>query len=76
MEISRNLSKQSFSTGSGRVTLKNCLGDYSHLLKSPHFNCRFLDVMVLIRVFLLYMLNTIEAFVIFRNLQGVSESVK
>ena len=37
MEISGNLSKQSFSTGSGRITLKICLRDYFHLLKSPHF---------------------------------------
>ena len=37
MEISRNLSKQPFSTGSGRITLKNSLRDYSHLLKTPGF---------------------------------------
>ena len=37
MEISRNLSEQPFSTGSGRVTLKNSLRDYFHLLKSPDF---------------------------------------
>ena len=37
MEISRNLSKQPFSTGSGRKTLKNYLRDYFHLLKSPDF---------------------------------------
>ena len=36
-EISRNLSKQPFSTGSGRITLKNSLRDYFHLLKSPDF---------------------------------------
>ena len=37
MEISRNLSKQLFSTGSGRKTLKNSQRDYCHLLKSPDF---------------------------------------
>ena len=37
MEISRNLSKQSFPTDSGRITLKNSLRDYVHLLKSPNF---------------------------------------
>ena len=37
MEISGKLSKQPFSTGSGRITLKNCLRDYFHLLKSPSF---------------------------------------
>ena len=37
MEISRNLSKQPFSTGSGRKTLKKSLRDYFHLLKSPDF---------------------------------------
>ena len=35
MEISRNLSKQPFPTDSGRITLKNSLRDYVHLLKSP-----------------------------------------
>ena len=37
MEISRNLSKHPFPTGSGRITLKNSLKDYLHLLKSPDF---------------------------------------
>ena len=37
MEISRNLSEQTFSTGSGRITLENSLRDYFHLLKSPEF---------------------------------------
>ena len=37
MEISRNLSKQPFPTDSGRITLKNSLRDYVHLLKSPDF---------------------------------------
>ena len=50
MEISRNLSKQPFSTSSGRITLKNCLKDCFHLLKSP--GCRFLYVLVLLRQFL------------------------
>ena len=36
MEIIRNLSKQSFPAGSGRITLKNSLRDYLHLLKSPN----------------------------------------
>ena len=36
MEINRNLSNQPFSTGSGRITLTNCLEDYFHLLiKTP-----------------------------------------
>ena len=57
--MSRNLSKQQFSTGSGRLTLKNCLRDYFHLLKSTEFKFRFLDVLVLICGFLLYyLLNT------------------
>ena len=38
MEINRNLSKQPFSSGSGRITLKNSLRDYFHLLKSPDFS--------------------------------------
>ena len=37
MKISRNLSQQPFSTGSGRKTLKNPLRDYFYLLKSPDF---------------------------------------
>ena len=37
MEIIRNLSKQSFPAGSGRITLKSSLGDYLHLLKSSDF---------------------------------------
>ena len=37
MEISRNLSKQPFPTDSGRITLKNSLRDYVHLLKFPDF---------------------------------------
>ena len=37
MEISRNLSKQPFSTSSGRIKLKNSLRDYFYLLKSPDF---------------------------------------
>ena len=37
MEIIRNLSKQSFPAGSGKITLKNSLRDYFHLLKSPDF---------------------------------------
>ena len=42
MEISGNLSKQLFSTGFGRITLKNCLRDCLHLLKSPHFRLQVL----------------------------------
>ena len=42
MEISRNLSKHPFSTGSSRVTLKNCLRDYFDLLKSPDFRLQVL----------------------------------
>ena len=37
MEISRDLSKQPFLTGSGRKTLKNSLRDYFHLLQSSDF---------------------------------------
>ena len=33
METSGNLSDQPFSTGYGRITLKNCLQNYFHLLK-------------------------------------------
>ena len=54
MEISGNLSKQLFSRGSSRITLKNCLRDSFHLLKSPHLGCRFSDVMLLVREILLY----------------------
>ena len=36
-KISRNLSKQAYPIGSGRITLKNFLRDYPHLLKSPNF---------------------------------------
>ena len=37
MEIIRNLSKQSLPAGTGRITQKNSLRDYLHLLKSPNF---------------------------------------
>ena len=37
MEISSSLSKQPFPTDSGRITLKNSLRDYVHLLKFPGF---------------------------------------
>ena len=37
MKISRNLSIQPLSTGSGRITLKNSLRDYFHLLNFPDF---------------------------------------
>ena len=37
MEIIKNLSEQSFPAGSGRITLKNSLRDYLHLLKSSDF---------------------------------------
>ena len=37
MEIIRNLSKQSLPAGSGRITLKNSLRDYLHLLKFSNF---------------------------------------
>ena len=50
MKIDRNLSKQLFSTGSGRITLKK---DHFHLLKSPDLRLWVLDVLVLIRGFLL-----------------------
>ena len=43
MEISRNLSKQPFSTGSGRKTRENSLRDYFHLLKSPDFRLLVLE---------------------------------
>ena len=44
MEISGKLSKQSFSTGSGRITLKNCLKDYFHLLLAD-FYCTLFTIM-------------------------------
>ena len=37
MEISRNLSEQSFQADFERITLKNYLRDYLHPLKSPDF---------------------------------------
>ena len=37
MQVSGKLSKQSFSKGSGRITLKNCLKEYFQTLKSPDF---------------------------------------
>ena len=51
MQIYANLSDQPFSTDTGRITLKNCLKDHFHLLKSPNLGCSLLDVMVLIRGF-------------------------
>ena len=37
MEIGRKLPKQPFSTGSGRITLRECQRDYFRLFKSPDF---------------------------------------
>ena len=37
MEISGHISKQHFTEGSGRKTLKNLLGNYFDLFKSLHF---------------------------------------
>ena len=54
MEITGNLSRQPFSTGSGRIILKNYVKDYFDLLESPDFRLWFSDVLVLIRGFLLY----------------------
>ena len=42
MEISGDLSKETFSTGCGRVTLKNCLCGYFHHLKSSEFRLQVL----------------------------------
>ena len=38
MEINRNLSERPCSTGFGKITSKNCLRDYFHLLKSQDFS--------------------------------------
>ena len=56
MEISlRNLSKQPFSTGSGRIALKKLSKETIFTSENPQIlGCRFLDVLVLIRGFLLY----------------------
>ena len=54
MKISGNLSNKTFSTGSGRITPKNCLRDYFHLSYPHILDCRSLVVMVLICGFLLY----------------------
>ena len=55
MKISGNLSKQPFSRGSGRITLKNCLLENIFVPENPQIlGCRFLDALVVIRGFLLY----------------------
>ena len=54
MEISGNLSTPPFSTGSGKITLKNSLRNHFYFLKSPDLGCSFLDVQVLISRFLLF----------------------
>ena len=50
---------KSFSTDSGNITLKNCPRDYFHLLQSLDLGCRFLNMLVLIRGFLLYFSNQV-----------------
>ena len=42
MEISTTLSKQPFSTGYGRITLRNWPRDYSHILKYRYFRLQVL----------------------------------
>ena len=49
VEMGRNLSKQPFLLASGKITLKNCLKDYFHIVK-----CRYFILQVLIRKFSLY----------------------
>ena len=52
MQPSGNLSKQPFSTGSGRITLKTAL-ETIFISQIPQIlGCRFLDVLVLISEFL------------------------
>ena len=55
MQISGNLSKQPFSKGSGRITLKTAY-KIIFIPENPQIlGCRFLDALVLIRGFLLYL---------------------
>ena len=60
MEISRKLSKQPFSTGSGRITQRN--NNTKKLVsKNPRsLGCWFLNVLVLISGFLLWSAQSID----------------
>ena len=62
MKISGNLSKQPLSRGSGRITLKNCLQEYFIPENPQILSCRFLDVLVLIRGFLLYRNESLHSY--------------
>ena len=54
MQMVGNLSKQSVSRGSGRITLKTAYQN-TFIPENPHtLGRRFLDALVLIRGFLLY----------------------
>ena len=54
MKISGNLSEQSFSRGSGRITLKTA-HENIFIPENPRIlGCMFLDALVLIRGILLY----------------------
>ena len=71
VDISRNLSKQTFSTGSGRKTLKNSVRDNFHLLKSPDFRLLVLKCAgSYSRVFtvLFKLHNQIEGVYVYQNL--------
>ena len=54
MKLSGNLSKQPFSRGSGRITLKTAYENIFIPENPQILGCRFLDALVLIRGFLLY----------------------
>ena len=54
VKISENLSKQSLSRGSGRITLKTAQENIFIPESSQILGCRFLDALVLIRGFSLY----------------------
>ena len=70
-KISRNLSKQPFPTGSGKITLKNSLRDYPHLLKSPNFRLLVLtSAGSYSRVFTVCYLKTMEGEVSISTLLG------
>ena len=54
VKISGNLSKQSFSRGSARITLKTAYENIFTPENPQILGCRFSDALVLIRGFLLY----------------------
>ena len=72
--MNENLSDQSFSTVSGKITLKNYLGDYFYLLKFAQFRLQLLQCGVLIRGFLLYSCHCFLN--IYSPVQSCSKNIK